>query len=235
LSRRIQRKSPPRSGTICLYLDEGTRMTTRTTWLDRVLQRRRVEVALRELPRGARVLDIGTRDGALFRLAGARGVGIDPELVEAPDLPGVTLVRGVFPEDLPALPDGSFDAVIALAVVEHVPSDELAAWGPALARLMAPHGRLVITVPDPAVDKILHVLMRLRLVAGMEAHQHHGFEPKELETIFAAPLWRRAKHHTFELGLNNLYLFERMPDPVQVVRPEPDPEHARPVSNPARQ
>jgi hypothetical protein len=194
--------------------------------LDRVLQRRRIRVALRELPQGARVLDIGTHDGTLFRLAGARGVGIDPELVEAPAVPGVTLVRGVFPDDLPTLPDGSFEAVTALAVVEHVSIDELAAWGPALARLMAPHARLVITVPDPAVDTILHVLIRLHLVAGMEAHQHHGFEPKELDTIFAAPLWQRVEHRTFELGLNNLYLFERMPDPVPAARPEPGPEQA---------
>lgn len=195
-------------------------------WLDRVLQRRRIRVALRELPQGARVLDIGTHDGTLFRLAGARGVGIDPELVEAPAIPGVTLVRGVFPDDLPTLPDGSFEAATALAVVEHVSSDELAAWGQALARLLAPNGKLVITVPEPAVDEILHVLIRLRLVDGMEAHQHHGFEPKELEAVFAAPLWRRAKHQTFELGLNNLYLFERTPDPVPVVRPEPGPEQA---------
>jgi SAM-dependent methyltransferase len=201
-------------------------MTTRMMWLDGVLQRRRIRVALRELPAGARVLDIGTYDGMVFRLAGAQGVGIDPELVETPPVPGVTLVRGMFPEDLPELPDGSFEAVTALAVVEHVPSEELAAWGPALARLMAPRGRLVITVPDPTVDKVLHVLIRLHLAAGMEAHQHHGFEPKELDTIFAAPLWRRVGHRTFELGLNNLYVFERTPDPVPAIRPEPDPEQA---------
>lgn len=201
-------------------------MTTRMTWLDQMLQRQRIRVALRELPAGARVLDIGTYDGMVFRLAGAQGVGIDPELVETPAGPGVTLVRGMFPQDLPELPDGSFEAVTALAVVEHVPSDELAAWGPALARLMAPHGRLVITVPDPTVDKILHVLIRLHLAAGMEAHQHHGFEPKELDTIFAAPLWRRAGHRTFEFGLNNLYVFERMPDPVPAIRPEPDSDQA---------
>src|SRR5579863_7080144 len=64
------------------------------TWLDRLLQRWRIRVALRELPRGARVLDIGTHDGTLFRLADACGVGIDPELAETAAIPGVTLVKG---------------------------------------------------------------------------------------------------------------------------------------------
>jgi SAM-dependent methyltransferase len=182
------------------------------TWLDDFLQQWRIRVVLPELPPLPRVLDIGTRDGTLFRLAGARGVGIDPELCEAAPLPGVTLVKGLFPDDLPTLPGGSFDAATALAVVEHVPDGELTCWADALARLMTPGGVLVITVPKPTVDKILHLLMRLRLVAGMEAHQHHGFEPGDLDKIFTGPPWQRRKHRTFQLGLNNLFVYERMPD-----------------------
>jgi SAM-dependent methyltransferase len=182
------------------------------TWLDDFLQQWRIRVVLPELPPKPRVLDIGTRDGALLRIAGAGGVGIDPELTEAAPLPGVTMVKGMFPDDLPSLPAGSFDAATALAVVEHVPDGELTSWADALARLMNPGGVLVITVPNPTVDKILHVLMRLRLVAGMEAHQHHGFEPGDLDKIFTGPSWRCRKRRTFQLGLNNLFVYERMPD-----------------------
>jgi 2-polyprenyl-3-methyl-5-hydroxy-6-metoxy-1,4-benzoquinol methylase len=181
------------------------------TWLDSYLQKWRIREARRELPAGARVLDIGTRDGTLFALASARGVGIDPELVAETSIPGVTLVKGSFPTDLPELPDESFDAVTALAVLEHVPEGELQMWPEAIARLLGPRGRLIITVPAPTVDHILHVLMRLHLVAGMEAHQHHGFEPADLEKIFAAPSWQQAKHRTFQLGLNHVYVFERVP------------------------
>ena len=148
----------------------------------------------------------------MFRLTGASGVGVDPELIEASTLPGVTLVRGSFPVDLPVLADGTFDAATALAVVEHVPEPELATWAKVLAQLMAPNGVLVITVPAPTVDMILHVLMQLHLIAGIEAHQHHGFRPGDLDTIFTAPLWRRRKHRRFQLGLNNLYVFERAPN-----------------------
>ena len=184
------------------------------TWLDRFLQQWRIRIARRQLPKGARVLDIGTHDGSLFREAQASGVGIDPELVETDPLPGVTLVKGWFPADLPALPEKSFDAATALAVVEHVPEGELKDWAEAIARLLVPHGVLVITVPAPTVDKILHVLIRLHLIAGMEAHQHHGFQPSDLDDIFTGPLWQRTKHRTFQLGLNNLYVFERTSNPL---------------------
>jgi SAM-dependent methyltransferase len=180
-------------------------------WLDRTLQQWRIRMALRELPEGARVLDIGTYDGALFRRARATGVGVDPELVATTPVPGVTLVKGLFPADLPALPDESFDAATALAVIEHIPEGDLPTWAKELARLVAPNGVLVMTIPAPAVDKILHVLIRLHLADGMEAHQHHGFQPSSLDDIFTAPLWRRAKHRTFQLGLNHLYVFKRAP------------------------
>ena len=180
-----------------------------TTWLDRYLQKCRIREARRELPPGACVLDIGTHDGTLFCVTRARGVGIDPDLTAATQIPGVTLVKGAFPQELPNLPNESFDAVTALAVIEHIPESELPVWAKTIARMVVPNGRLIITVPAPAVDTILHVLIRLNLVAGLATHQHHRFQPGTLDRIFTAPLWRHTKHRRFQLGLNHLYVFER--------------------------
>ena len=100
----------------------------------------------------------------------------------------------------------------AVAVFGTLPHPDRPPWPTSLAGLMAAGGRLVITVPAPAVDHMLHVLIRLRLIAGIEAHQHHGFQPADLETIFTAPHWQRRKHQRFQLGLNHLYVFERTSD-----------------------
>ena len=64
------------------------------TSLDRLLQRWRVRMALRELRGVTSILDIGTHDGMLFRLTGASGIGIDPELVECAGPPRCDVCPG---------------------------------------------------------------------------------------------------------------------------------------------
>jgi 2-polyprenyl-3-methyl-5-hydroxy-6-metoxy-1,4-benzoquinol methylase len=144
----------------------------------------------------------------LIHAAKGTGVGIDPELVNRPALEGVDLVHGRFPDDLPPC-KRAFDIATALAVVEHVPEAALWSWAERFSDLVRPGGLLIITVPSPAVDAILHVLIRLRLVSGMEVHQHHGFVPEQLIRIFGAPSWRLIHRSRFQLGLNNLFVFQR--------------------------
>ena len=179
------------------------------TWLDRLLQRWRITKASTELGGLDRVLDVGSHDGALFRATGLAGVGVDPLADPSWGTARVTLLKGSFPGVLRDASAASFDAAVALAVVEHVPEDELVLWGEELSRLVRPGGRLVLTVPSPMVDHILHGLMRLRLVAGMEAHQHHGFEPADVMRYFGPPAWELVRHRRFQLGLNNLFVFQR--------------------------
>ena len=52
---------------------------------------------------GARVLDVGCSDGALFRNLGSRigeGVGVDTDLDAPVEMPSFVLVPGTFPESL---------------------------------------------------------------------------------------------------------------------------------------
>ena len=178
--------------------------------LDRELQRQRIAKALPFVPTGSSVLDIGCNDGAFFAAAGdraAKGVGID---LQQPDswVDGPYELRvGEFPDVLE--PGETFDAVVSLAVVEHVPREGLEAWAKVIPDLLTPGGRLVITTPSPKVDEILHVLIKLRVIDGMEAHEHYGFDPRTVPEIFGSDALTLEKRARFQLGLNHLFVFRK--------------------------
>jgi len=174
-------------------------------FLDRRLQDWRIIVARPWLRRGDRVLDVGCGDGALFsklRWLG-HGVGIDPTASPAAGPPRI--VRGSFPDDLDG--DERFDTIVALAVFEHVALGEGGQFAKGCRSHLRPGGRVVMTVPSPIVDRILHWLMRLHLVDGMEAHQHWGLRPSDVPSIFEEHGLYLAHHRRFEFGVNHLFVF----------------------------
>jgi 2-polyprenyl-3-methyl-5-hydroxy-6-metoxy-1,4-benzoquinol methylase len=180
-------------------------------WTDRFIQRWRIRKVLPYIKPGARVLDIGSADGTLFQLAPklSRGcVGIDPTLKQSIKTEQFILVPGFFPKDMP--PAEPFDVITMLAVLEHFPDSEHALIAEGCAQFLVPRGLLLITVPSPAVDRILEWLRRFRLVDGMSLEEHHGYEVGQTAQIFRPELFQLVTHRTFQLGLNNLFVFRRI-------------------------
>jgi 2-polyprenyl-3-methyl-5-hydroxy-6-metoxy-1,4-benzoquinol methylase len=178
--------------------------------LDLMLQRWRIAKARPYIPKGARVLDVGCGDGALFRQLKTHisgGVGIDSELSGNEVINGYTLVRGLFPQDLPDT--GPFDAITMLAVLEHVPPQQQPPLAMECLRLLKPEGHLVITVPSPMVDPILDVLRFVGLIEGQALEQHYGFDPRHTRSIFTVGSMALVEFRKFQLGLNNLYVFRK--------------------------
>ena len=179
-------------------------------FLDRVLQRWRIAKAKPFVRPGSRVLDLACADGALFRQLGARiseGFGIDPVLTAEAGWGAFRLMPGWFPKDMPPLPP--FDVITMLAVLEHIPDNESARVAAGCADRLKPGGYLVITVPSPLVDHVLKVLMFFRLVDGMSLEQHHGFDVRHTERLFNHAGLTLVQHRRFQLGLNNLFVFQK--------------------------
>ena len=180
------------------------------TWLDKTLQNWRITKARSFLFPGARVLDIGSADGALFQAVdflAPNCVGIDPTLPQNVERGKFRVIAGYFPKDMP--PGETFDAITMLASLEHFPDAAYASLAEGCRHYLKPGGKIIITVPSPRVDQILAVLKTLRLIDGMSLEEHHGYDVGLTAKIFSPPDFRLVCHRTFQLGLNNLFVFER--------------------------
>ncbi|MDB5096122.1 MAG: Methyltransferase type 11 [Cyanobacteria bacterium RYN_339] len=154
------------------------------------------------LAAGARVLDVGAGAGRLANLLAARGcqvTGIEPSeefvaYARAHALPGASFERGAA-ERLPYA-DGSFDAVVAGEVLEHLADDGVAVRE--LWRVLAPGGVALVTVPaDPALwdasdDWAGHV---------------RRYAPGQLEQLFTAAGFARVR--VWRWGFPFLRLYHR--------------------------
>ncbi|HEY4245352.1 MAG TPA: class I SAM-dependent methyltransferase [Lacunisphaera sp.] len=178
--------------------------------LDRFIQRWRMRQAVRFIPGNARVIDIGAHEGELFKALGGKlvcGFGVEPLRQAVLEATNFVIVPGFFPAARPV--NGGWNAITMLAVLEHIPTAAQPALADACRELLAPGGRVIITVPSKAVDHILAVLRWLRLIDGMSLEEHYGFEPADTEKIFGLPGFRLIHRSKFQLGLNHLYVFER--------------------------
>ena len=182
--------------------------------LDKVLRYWRVNVALVNCPRKMdSVFDIGCGEGYLInklRNQVKKRDGVDPRLRADTVSPGSELKKGLFPSAIEEYQmRHSYDAIFALAVFEHFTEDDIKQSASVIFQMLAPGGRLIITVPHPFVDKILDVLLFFHLIEAHSIEEHHGFEPDELLVYFSETL-RLVKRGRFQFGLNNLFVFERI-------------------------
>jgi len=176
--------------------------------LDRVLQNWRACVARPWIPTGARVLDIGCHQGEFLRsLRGRIGpsIGLDP-LARPEMTDGYCLVAEGFREPVP-FSDGSFDAIVMLATLEHIRDKE--PLGRECFRLLRPGGRVIITVPSTAVDHLVDWLCRLGLADGMSLDEHHGYDPRTTPEVFGRHGFVLERWRRFQLGLNHLFVLRK--------------------------
>ncbi|WP_299364537.1 methyltransferase domain-containing protein [Winogradskyella sp.] len=181
------------------------------TFLDRFLRDWRIKVIKPYVRPNDKILDIGCFDDSMFlKLSNkpiGKSLGIDPLLEETIHGENYELVPGKFSNDLPK--GITFNCITMLAVLEHIPKEEQLKLNDEFYKYLEAKGRVIITVPSPFVDRILWVLSKLRLIDGMSLEEHYGFEAKDTPSLFHSKQFRLIKHKTFQLGLNNLFVFEK--------------------------
>ncbi len=178
--------------------------------IDYLLQGERIRQAKKFIV-GDSLLDIGCHFGELFesilKKRAISGDGIDGVLSKQIEKKNYTLFSGYFPQDF--LLKKKYDTITLLAVLEHIPINELEEYPNLLSNYLNPKGRVIITIPSKNVDYILNILLFFRLIHGMDLEHHQDFERSLIKDIFKKNGFILLKEKRFEFGLNILYVFEK--------------------------
>jgi 2-polyprenyl-3-methyl-5-hydroxy-6-metoxy-1,4-benzoquinol methylase len=180
--------------------------------LSKLLAKRRVGLAASYLkPRSGRVLDFGCGEGHLAaHVEASRYLGVD---VSAR---AVATARATYPthtfqvveetEAWEARVDlGQFDTIVALAVIEHLSNPQQTLCS--LRRLTAPGGRVILTTPHPAWERIYRLGARLGLFSSAAAREHHPFLTRSsVEALARGAGLRTVLYRRFLGGANQLFV-----------------------------
>lgn len=171
-------------------------------WLERcgwtTLEAERLLQVLPEI-RG-RLLDIGAGPNTLVRLHG-NGTGVDVF-----DWGGGAIVVKDTAE-LP-FPDAAFDTIALIACLNHIPNRQAVLHE--ARRLLAPGGRVVMTMIDPILGGVGHAIWWYsedKQRGGMLPGEVGGLWTKDIVTMCEAAGFRLETHRRFVYGMNNLYVF----------------------------
>ncbi|MGA9279101.1 class I SAM-dependent methyltransferase [Ilumatobacter sp.] len=180
-------------------------------------------MAAAELAGARRVLDIGCGDGQISRLAaaqGARVVGVDPTwncVRVAQERGGGAAFARAGAARLP-FADGTFDAVVACLVFEHI--DDVDAAIAEVARVLEPGGIFCFFLNHPILQTPGSVWVDDHMVDPPEQYWRLGPYLDETETTEEVELgvWIRFVHRPISRYVNALaengLVIERMDEPV---------------------
>ena len=148
------------------------------------------------------IVDIGTADGLMLeslhlRFPGTRFYGIDASyhlLHARPRQPEVCMKIMSNASQLP-FPDHRVDAIIATAVIEHVPNASHMLQE--CQRILRPNGILVLTTPSPMMERIASAIGILKEAGHQQTYRlreltqlisSHGFRITEARKFMFSPI-----------------------------------------------
>lgn len=182
--------------------------------LDLFICRWRSRIVRRFLQPGTTVLDFGCGHQALFlqsvRADIRHGIGVDYDATPGRPAANIEIQNFHFKTRF-EFGDATFDHVALLAVLEHIPLDQVDTLFREFHRILKPGGSVLLTTPTPASKPLLEFMaFRLRIISGPEIADHkHYWNQADIAALaarndFAPPTYRR-----FLVGLNSFALLRK--------------------------
>lgn len=159
------------------------------------------------IDKGDVVLDVGCYTGEfLKKITGtiSKGYGIDC-LTENKTEDNLIFKKIGFKKRLP-FKSRYFDKVVILAVLEHIKNKKDLAKE--IYRVLKKEGKVIITVPSPKADKLLEILVKLKIIDEIDfIKQHTTPAHSDVLTMFNNCEFKLLMHKKFQFGYNNIYIF----------------------------
>lgn len=153
----------------------------------------RVKLALKYIEKNEKVLDLGCNDGAITNEIAKKGndvLGVDLEevieKVAKKKYPHLKFVAHDLSQKFPWT-DGSFDVIVALELIEHIPDDDL--FLQECFRILKKGGKLILSTPNAA-----YFLFRAMLLFG----KFHEFS-RHIHYYTFETLIKKLKHARFKI------------------------------------
>lgn len=160
---------------------------------------RKITNELKDLPRGARVLDVGCGKGDFLKFLRQQRPDLELfglDLSPNEDVEGITF----FQQEIEKFqPEERFDAVVSMAVVEHI--DNIQAFAASLNNLVTSHGLVAVMTLDD--ESLLYMVGRLLNKLGIsiifnriyQAHHLHHFNRNSLRILFEGEGMTEAEYY----------------------------------------
>jgi SAM-dependent methyltransferase len=182
--------------------------------LDILIARMRLGRVLPYIRTGARVLDFGCGSQAMFlqTVQGtiSSGVGLDYDADSRTIPPNIEVKNFRFEKKLP-FEEGSFDTIVMLAVIEHIPLDLIDPLFAEFRRVLVKGGRIVFTTPTPAGKPVLEFLaFRLKIISAPEIADHKKYYGRsDMSALAKKHRFIMERYSLFQFGWNSLTVFAK--------------------------
>lgn len=183
--------------------------------LDMFICRWRSRIVRDHIRSGDTVLDFGCGFQALLlravQLEIKLGIGLDYDAVPGRLAPNLETRQFHF-KDRFEFPDRTFDQVVMLAVLEHIPLDQVDPLMAEFTRILQPGGRVLITTPTPAAKPVLEFLaFKLHLISKPEIADHrHYYSQADLQALANRHGLELSAYHKFLFGFNCFAAFTKL-------------------------
>lgn len=188
--------------------------------LDMFICRWRSRVVRPHVRPGSTVLDFGCGHQALFLRAVQKdirsGIGLDYD-ADVGRIADNLEARKFHFKDRFEFPDAQFDLVTILAVLEHIPLDQVETLFREFARILKPGGRVLITTPTPAAKPVLEFLaFKLHVISEPEIADHrHYYSPADLQSLATRHGFSCENYRRFLFGFNCFVAFTKGGSPAR--------------------